>query len=149
MPELALFGAQTLRCPQYILVKILKQFWPHLDDAETVQAVSDLSAQGKFGDEIADTLGLGIEQVIMIRIRHGIEPAGGSRPWSRIPVQKRDAIARLTDVPEVERRSLYPRTRLPPLMIARHRASYKLPTARQTGLGRSTVYREIQNCPNA
>ena len=66
----------------------MKQFWPMLDDAETVESVRSLSADGKFGDEIADILDLGIEQVISIRIRHYIEPAGGARPNRFIRVRK-------------------------------------------------------------
>jgi hypothetical protein len=34
----------------------MKQFWPLLDDAETVDAARNLSAKGKFGDEIADIM---------------------------------------------------------------------------------------------
>jgi len=66
----------------------------------------------------------------MIRIRHGIELAGGARPWSRIPVEKRDAIARLTVAGFSDAEIALHLGTTPP-MIARHRATYKLPSPRR------------------
>lgn len=105
-------------------------FWPSLDDAERVRIVFELSAQGKFADEIADHLNAGIDQIVMIRIRHDIDPAGGRREWCRTPEYKRKCIHTLT-LTGYSDSQIALQLGTSPQMVRRHRASYRLASPRR------------------
>jgi transposase len=83
------------------------------------------------GRQIADELGVSEDIVVMMRIRHDIVGVKGARHDVRLSAEKRSIIAKLTHEGRSDREIAEAIGVRYPSTVARHRASYSLPSPRR------------------
>lgn len=128
--------------PDETLLMVVRQLWPSLDDAQRVERVRELTEAGWSGETIATSIGVPLDTITVMRLRHRIEPMR-PRPDARLPKQTRDTIARMTEAGATDGEIAAAIGVSRPNLVSRHRAAYRLPSPRKDLSVRPEVVQSI------
>lgn len=126
-------------------IEAVRRLWPSLDNDQRVESVRTLCADGYSGMSIAAGIGVSEDIIVMMRLRHNIVGPNGTREDARLSPERQALIASMTiqglsDAAIAAELGLAQRA-----TVARHRASYRLPSPRRDlGLDLSVVARIIE-----
>lgn len=108
----------------------MRSLWASLDEPDRVDLVRAMCLSGLGARPIADAVGVTEDEIVVMRIRHDIEPGGGRREHMRLSPEKRKIIADMTLAGENDF-TVAQRLGVSPTTIRRHRAAYHLPSPRR------------------